>query len=338
VTRQAKLVLVLLSIAVTIASAQSSPRDRSAEQDTQTRGYWVDPSTGLMWAGKDNGRDVSWHRATEYCTNSRLAGYSDWKLATINELLGIYEPNAKAPGENQQPRKHLVEAFSFDIKGNIFLTGDQWSSSLIKDDRGFSPEFAWFLCFNEGRRIYDELNFAYTRRALCVRRSVNTPAPPSATSILANVQPSSEVRRASEETLTRGYWIDPSTKLMWAAKDNFKDVSWRKAVKYCSDLRIGGYTDWRLANIDELQGIYEKNAESPGVDPRSKWHGAEYMAWHVKGNLFLTGDLWSNSQLYDDRKKPSGYASRFDFNEGRKFDGDEVWFGHHALCQRDSAK
>ena len=35
----------------------------------------------------------------------------------------------------------------------------------------------------------------------------------------------------------RGYWVDPSTSLMWAGKDNGKDVSWNKAMKYCRDLR-----------------------------------------------------------------------------------------------------
>jgi hypothetical protein len=46
-------------------------------QETQVRGYWVDPSTGLMWAGRDNGKDVNWHKAMKYCRDLRLAGYSD---------------------------------------------------------------------------------------------------------------------------------------------------------------------------------------------------------------------------------------------------------------------
>jgi hypothetical protein len=61
----------------------------------------------------------------------------------------------------------------------------------------------------------------------------------------------------------RGYWIDPATGLMWAGKDNGKDVYWRKARKYCRNLRLGGYSDWRLATIEELQGIYDKNANAP---------------------------------------------------------------------------
>jgi uncharacterized protein DUF1566 len=63
-----------------------------------THGTWIDPSTGLMWAGRDNGKDVSWKNAAKYCRNFRLAGYSDWRLATVAELKIIYDRSANAPG------------------------------------------------------------------------------------------------------------------------------------------------------------------------------------------------------------------------------------------------
>jgi hypothetical protein len=85
-----------------------------------------------------------------------------------------------------------------------------------------------------------------------------------------------------------------------------------------------------------LEGIYDKNANAPGENPRSRWHEAEAMTFHVKGNLFLTGNQWSSSQKFDDRGHPSGWAWRFDFNDGQPFDGDEVTFhvDKRALCVR----
>jgi hypothetical protein len=147
-----------------------------------------------------------------------------------------------------------------------------------------------------------------------------------------------EDRSSAQKTQARGYWVDPSTGLMWAARDNGKDVSWKKTVKYCRDLRLAGYADWRLAALDELTGIYDKNANSPGENPKSGWHEAEAMTFHVKGNLFLTGHQWTSSRRLDDRGKPSGYAWRFDFNGGRPFGGDEEWLttNKRALCVRDS--
>lgn len=140
----------------------------------------------------------------------------------------------------------------------------------------------------------------------------------------------------AHKTQVRGHWVDPSTGLMWAAKDNGKDVSWKKAAKYCRDLRLSGYSDWRLASLVELEGIYDKDAKAPGLmGPSGKGTAA---TWHVKGNLFLTGNQWTSSRRMDDRGKPSGYAWRFDFNEGREFGGDEEWFAtdKRALCVRGS--
>ena len=104
------------------------------------------------------------------------------------------------------------------------------------------------------------------------------------------------------ETQARGYWIDPSAGLMWSGKDNGKDVSWKGAVKYCRDLRLAGYTDWRLATLAELKTIYVPNANAPGLAGKES-----PFTYHVKGNLFLTGDEWSSERDYDDRGHPSGY-------------------------------
>jgi hypothetical protein len=53
-------VMILLFSVVMIADAQFSQRDRGQGHETQARDYWIDPSTGLMWAAKDNGNDITW--------------------------------------------------------------------------------------------------------------------------------------------------------------------------------------------------------------------------------------------------------------------------------------
>jgi len=129
-------VLILLSAVATLGGAQSSTENRGLAQETQVRGYWTDPATGLMWAGKDNGGDVSCHKAMKYCRDLRLAGYSDWRLANIGELQGIFDTSADAPGENPRSHWHGAESMTFHVKGNLFLTGNQWSSTRLYDDRG----------------------------------------------------------------------------------------------------------------------------------------------------------------------------------------------------------
>jgi Protein of unknown function (DUF1566) len=160
--------VVLLAIVALLARAQSPAGDRNQTQETQARGYWIDPATGLMWAGKDNGKNVTWHKAMKYCRDLRLAGYSDWRLATLAELKGIYDSSANAPGLEGPPDK--PRASTWHVKGNLFLTGNQWSSTRLNDDRGLPTGYAWRFDFNEGRSFDgDELSFYTNKRALCVR-------------------------------------------------------------------------------------------------------------------------------------------------------------------------
>jgi hypothetical protein len=160
--------------------------------------------------------------------------------------------------------------------------------------------------------------------------------------MIAGAQSSTEGGRLAQETQVRGYWVDPSTGLMWAGKDNGKDVNWKNAVKYCRDLRLAGYSDWRLAMIDELQGIFDKSAEAPGLAGK---HGDKASTWHVKGNLFLTGHQWSSTQRIDDRRRANGLVWYFDLwngykgsDDGSRFSGHFADYNRRALCVRSSAQ
>ena len=163
-TRHTILALVLSLCSSVGAWAQSSANDQSSAAETQTRGYWVDPSTTLMWAGKDNGDDVSWGSANKYCKSLRLAGYSDWRLPSIQEMREIYDKSVSSPGRAGY-RKHLRD-FSWHVKGNLFLTGTEWSSE--GENRGYSRHFE----FNSGHADQDPSGWPYpyqAMRALCVR-------------------------------------------------------------------------------------------------------------------------------------------------------------------------
>jgi hypothetical protein len=95
-------------------------------------------------------------------------------------------------------------------------------------------------------------------------------------------------------------WTDPDTGLTWTTEDNGSDVNWNQANAYCSNLRLGGFSDWRLPNIDELQGIYDVDVNVGGR--------------YVKGNLQLSGWEWSNSQV-----DASGWAWAFSFGNGERY-------------------
>ena len=55
-------------------------------------GTVTDNQTGLMWAARDNGRPINWMDAQTYCRAYRGGGYADWRMPTVDELAGLYQP------------------------------------------------------------------------------------------------------------------------------------------------------------------------------------------------------------------------------------------------------
>ena len=52
-----------------------------------------------------------------------------------------------------------------------------------------------------------------------------------------------------------GVYVDPETKLMWTIERNGEDIDWFEANEYAKQLRLGGYSDWRLPTIEELERL-----------------------------------------------------------------------------------
>src|SRR5215472_11615544 len=116
-----------------------------------------------MWTGKDNGSDVDWNQANAYCSNLQLAGYSDWRLPTVEELEGIYDASVR-----------IRTVFDFGdalvrVKGNLKLTGWDWSSSEGRTS-GRVLDFSFAALPEEKKPRAFARDFSYSMRALCVRR------------------------------------------------------------------------------------------------------------------------------------------------------------------------
>ena len=58
-------------------------------------GTVTDTTTGLMWASVDNGINISLLNADTYCLNHDGGCYTDWRMPTLAELAGLYEPGIK---------------------------------------------------------------------------------------------------------------------------------------------------------------------------------------------------------------------------------------------------
>ena len=54
-----------------------------------------------------------------------------------------------------------------------------------------------------------------------------------------------------------GTITDNATGLMWMQNDNTTSILWESALSYAEDFTFAGYSDWRLPDVKELQGIVD---------------------------------------------------------------------------------
>jgi hypothetical protein len=122
---------------------EQAPASTSQEQTSASRSYektWTD----LMWTKKDNGSDITWQQATDYCWNLRLDGHSDWRLPEIDELENIFRSSYR----------------------NLQMSGWPWSVSGTE-----STAKVWTINPGTGSRYALQISYNTNERALCVRRS-----------------------------------------------------------------------------------------------------------------------------------------------------------------------
>ncbi len=104
-----------------------------------------------------------------------------------------------------------------------------------------------------------------------------------------------------------GTVTDTTTGLMWQ-QETARRMSWEAAISYCKGLTVGGYRDWRLPTIQELQSIVDYTRYGPTIDTTAfpgimssyYWSSTTdadytYNAWCMN---FYGGDLDYNDKSY----------------------------------------
>lgn len=135
----------------------------------------------LMWTVRDNGFFLTWAEAEAWCRACRVGGYDDWRLPTIDELRGLYDPRRtrvvrfqeRGLGDIGYSEEPLRIAAPFALDGPWI-----WSSKLE------GPYHAYAACYDDGvwarqGRSSEKANGPYFERwdvksplngrALCVR-------------------------------------------------------------------------------------------------------------------------------------------------------------------------
>ena len=102
--------MTIMFLCITIGTETGNAADKISNKRfiANGDGTVTDTNTGLMWAAKDNGKDISWANAKSYCENYRGGGYTDWRLPTQHELMGLFDANKSQKAECGIPTIHIA--------------------------------------------------------------------------------------------------------------------------------------------------------------------------------------------------------------------------------------
>lgn len=92
--------------------------------------------------------------------------------------------------------------------------------------------------------------------------------------------------------------VDPVAGLMWECANTAGRLTFDQALQYCENLTLGGFPDWRLPNVRELQNITDYSRTRPAIDE-------DYFDCE-------RGEYWSSTSFEDDPSQ----AWIVDFQDG----------------------
>jgi hypothetical protein len=113
-------------------------------------GTVTDSVTALMWQQVVPTATYSQAGAVNYCSTLKLAGYSDWRLPSVIELVSIVDLGESRPS--------IGGTYFPSTPAKVF-----WSASPVAG----SPSSAWYVNFNDGSTATSDVS--NTLNVRCVR-------------------------------------------------------------------------------------------------------------------------------------------------------------------------
>jgi hypothetical protein len=112
---------------------KNKPLERDSVKEVVT-----DPNTKLMWQDNASVKTTKkdWQGALKYCKNLKFAGFSGWRLPSIDELLSITDDTKYNPA--------IKDGFS-NVTADVY-----WSSS----PKGSDSILAWYVDFERGNNSW----------------------------------------------------------------------------------------------------------------------------------------------------------------------------------------
>ena len=101
----------------------------------------IDHATGLMWHQSGSFKNISWKSAKRWViklNENGYAGFTDWRLPTLEEAISLLEPSAKNGNQFIDPAFDKTQSSVWTCDSNI-------SNSSLSLDRAWSVNFNYSL-------------------------------------------------------------------------------------------------------------------------------------------------------------------------------------------------
>ncbi|MCC7385740.1 MAG: DUF1566 domain-containing protein [Deltaproteobacteria bacterium] len=224
---------------------------------TTTADTVVDSITGLTWQRTGVGSNLNWSSAVAFCDNLTLGGFDDWRLPSSIELMSL----ADVGDQNAE----LNSAVFPGLGVNIF-----WSSTLYADYAANK----WAVHLGAGYR--ENLSIGSQERALCVRGGTLHAGP--------------------RYTVSAEVVNDNFTGLSWQRGFSSPTLTWLSALDHCQALSLGGFSDWRLPSLKELNTLFDDERSSPAIDgsafPGTPFADTDYF-WSSSPHYYYDSAVWA---------------------------------------------
>lgn len=224
-------------------------------QDAQFDGYQpsytdnddgtvTDNVTGLMWQQSPSADNISYTEAEAVCEALELATYTDWRMPSTKELFSISDFSQGWPYLNQ-------DYFDLAEEGQVSKDEQYWTEPYVGQTVEGQDNAAFGVNHGTGhiKAYAAAVSGPMGNHVRCVRGDTY-----GINSFVAN----------GDGTVT-----DEATGLMWQAADSGAGMDWPSALEYAQNSELGGYTDWRLPNVKELQSIVDYRY-SPSASDEAK--------------------------------------------------------------------